>query len=136
MSNKIAPLGGTQGRAITGVLQEFRSSRLGDRSQILRQLILGHTDPRIPDDELPTLSVLRLASFDRNVPLPPVEIGERALGQRCESKFLQCVLTVGQELSEENIFLTVKRMNDDRAKLGDIRLEYGIQVSGPCRDSE
>ena len=99
-------------------LHEGFGPRLGDGSQVVDQIGLGHTDSRVLDGE--GLGLFVLDDFDAQV-LSGVQF--RRVGQGLVADLVQGIGGVGDQLTEENLFVGVECVDDEAHELCDLGLE-------------
>ena len=96
--------------ALGHLVQERGRSGLGDRAQVVHQVILGHADASIANRE----HLLLLISLDANVQVGVITLPELTLvRQRHESNLIQRIRSVRDQLSQEDVLVRVQRVDDD-----------------------
>jgi hypothetical protein len=99
-------------------LHEGLGTGLGDRTEVVDQVGLGHTNTGIPDGK----GTLLLVGSDSDVELLlSVELGR--VGQSGISDLVEGIGGVGDELSEEDLLVGVESVDDKVEKLRDLGLE-------------
>ena len=83
-------------------------TRLGDRSKVVDQVGLGHTNTSITDGE--TFVVLVRSDADVKL-LPRVEDGR--IGQRRVTNFIESIGAVGDKFSQEDLLVGVEGVWDE-----------------------
>jgi hypothetical protein len=101
------------------LLEKGFGTRMGDGAQVLNQLSLGHADPGVGDGDRVCLVVG--GDDDLQGPFRFENGGLGGLPQELE--LLVGISRVRNEFANENLFIGVKRMDDDLEKLGDLCLE-------------
>jgi len=81
----------------------YLGTRLGDRTKVVDEISLGHTDTGIADGE----DLVVLVGNDPDVQLP-LSLEDRGLGQRCIANFVESIRSVGNQLSQEDFLVGVE----------------------------
>ena len=85
-----------------------RGSRLRNRSQILDELVLCHSDTSVTDEK----KVVFLVQRDLDLELGRVSLAQdRGIRQGQEADLVHRITGIGDQLPEENILVAVKRVD-------------------------
>mmetsp|Transcript_32551 Transcript_32551/g.54503 ORF Transcript_32551/g.54503 Transcript_32551/m.54503 type:complete len:452 (-) Transcript_32551:35-1390(-) len=93
-------------------------TRLGNGTQVVDQVGLGHTDTGIFNGE----SVVGLVGNKLDLKFR-ISIEDGWIGQRLVSNLIQCIGGVGDEFTQKDLLVGVKGVDDQRKKLVDISRE-------------
>ena len=118
--------GGLLARRVFGHhgLHELARTAVGDDAEALHQFVAAHADAVVFERE-------RLGHLVGHQTDPQVVVGALTFLERPDAILVNCIAGVGQQLANEDVFLLVKRVDDEREKLIDFRLERigGVGVS-------
>ena len=93
---------------------------VGNGSQVSHQLIVGHADAVIPDDQL----ALRLSRVDHDLERARFAVG--LLGERDVAHLVERIRCVGNQLADRDLAALVKGMRKEVEKLLDLGLECEV----------
>ena len=98
--------------------EKLFGSRVSDRSKAVHELVFGHSNAEILDRD--GVGRVVRADFDLEI---QIFVEDVLLSQFDVPDFLQGVGTIGYQFADEDLFLRVKRMNNDIQELLNFRLE-------------
>ena len=98
-------------------LEKLARPAVGNRSQVGHQLIVGHADAVIPDDQL----ALRLSRVDHDLERARFAVG--FLGERNVAHLVERIRCVGNQLADRDLAALVKGVRKEMEKLLDLGLE-------------
>mmetsp|Transcript_45038 Transcript_45038/g.106117 ORF Transcript_45038/g.106117 Transcript_45038/m.106117 type:complete len:860 (-) Transcript_45038:68-2647(-) len=102
------------------LLEERRRPGLGDRPQVVHQVVARHADARVRDSD----GASSLVSLDVDLKLRHIALAQqRGVGEREEADLVEGVGRVGDELAQEDLLLRVERVDDDVHQAPNLRLE-------------
>ncbi len=95
-------------------------ARLGDGTQVVDKLLLGHTNTGILDRK----SVVNLVRNDSDSEVWfEVESASIRVSDRYVSDFVQGIRSVGDQFSEKDFFVRVEGIDDETHQLLDVSIE-------------
>jgi hypothetical protein len=98
-------------------LHEGLGTRLGDRTEVVDQISLGHTNTGISDGEGTLLLVG--SNSDKELLL---SVEGRRIGKSLVSDLVESIGRVGNQFSKENLLVGVEGVDDEIEKLRDLGL--------------
>lgn len=93
-----------------------------ERANVHLELLNGHADAGISDDQPSHSSFLRRVCFGRDGDVELARRDDRLVPQGCQPELLERVVGVREEFSEEDFLVAVEVVDDDAAEAGDVRL--------------
>ena len=105
------------------LVQKRGRSGLGDRTEVVHQVVLRHPDASVANREHLAL----LVSLDANVEIGVFAASQLLLvGERHESNLVQRIRAVRDQFAQENILVRVQRVDDDVHQSRDLGLELKL----------
>ena len=98
--------------------KEFPRARLGNRAQIIDDLVAAHADAVVADRQ--RAGILVVADADLQI---GIAFEQRGVVQRLEAQFVASIRRVGDQLAQENLAVGIQRMDHQLQKLFDFRLK-------------
>lgn len=109
-----------------------RSARLGDGTQVVDEVVLGHANAAIPDVQ----DLVLLVEGDLDLKLGAITLAKLVLvGQRDEADLVKGITGVGDKLPQEDVLVRVQRVDDDVHQPVHLCLEselLGVGMGAPC----
>ena len=105
------------------LVQKRGRSGLGDRTEVVHQVVLRHSDASVANGEHLAL----LVSLDADVQFGVLAASQLLLvGERHESNLVQGIRAVRDQFAQENILVRVQRVDDDVHQSRDLGLELKL----------
>ena len=104
---------------------------MSDCAETLHELVFGHSNAEILDRD--GVGSIVCADFDLEI---QIFVEDFLLSQLDVPDFLQGVGTIGYQFADEDLFLRVKRMNNDIQELLNFRLELMFFYIGFAHESK
>lgn len=86
-------------------MRTYLCTRLCDGSEVVDQICLGHTNTSVAESE----GLVLLVGGDTNIELL-VRVEDGGVGQRSVTDFIKGIGGVGDQLSQEDLFVRVERI--------------------------
>eukprot|EP01137_Pigoraptor_chileana_P011499 Opistho-2@62467 len=99
-------------------LHKRLGARLSDRSEVVDEVSLGHTDASVADDE----TLVLLVGDDRDLKVL-ARVKLRGVREALIADLVEGVRCVRDELTKENLLVAVERVDDEAHKLSNLGLE-------------
>jgi len=107
------------------LIDESPGARLGNRTEVVHEILLVHSDTVVNDGE----GVVILVKADDDLGIP-IHLFETLIGQPEVVKFIKRVIGIGDELPDEDLFVGVEGVGQQMEQLPDFGL---ILMFGHCR---